>query len=62
VCAELGPLNLIMSFGVIGLLGLSYYLPANLKVKYNLLFLVATTLIIIILGKNAGAEFIYFQF
>jgi alginate O-acetyltransferase complex protein AlgI len=62
ISAEKGPLNLIMSFGVIGLLALSYKLPANLKFRNNLLFLVITTFIIIILGKNAGAEFIYFQF
>ncbi len=60
--AELGPLNLLMSFGVIGLLWLSYRLPANMKLKNNLAFLIATTLLILILGKNAGAEFIYFQF
>ncbi len=60
--AEKGPLNLIMSFFVIGLLGLSYKLPVNMKLKHNLLFLTVTTFIIIILGKNAGAEFIYFQF
>jgi alginate O-acetyltransferase complex protein AlgI len=60
--AELGPLNLLMSFGVIGLLALSYALPTNLKLKHNLLFLFVTTFLIIILGKNAGADFIYFQF
>lgn len=62
VSAGHGPLNLLMSFFVIGLLWLSYKLPTNLKLKNNLLFLIVTTLIIIILGKNAGAEFIYFQF
>ena len=59
---EKGPLNLLLSFFVIGLLALSYLLPANLKLKNNLLFLIVTTFIIFILGKNAGAEFIYFQF
>ena len=62
ISADLGPLNLVLSFGVIGLLGLSYYLPPNLKVKHSLAFLTITTFLIIILGKNAGAEFIYFQF
>lgn len=57
-----GPLNLALSLLVIGLLWLSYLLPANMKMKHSLLFLVVTTFIIIILGKNAGAEFIYFQF
>lgn len=60
--AEKGPFNLLLSFFVIGLLGLSYRLPANLKLRNNLAFLVITTVIIIILGKNEGAEFIYFQF
>jgi alginate O-acetyltransferase complex protein AlgI len=60
--AEKGPLNLLLSFGVIGLLYLSYALPANMKLKHNVLFLFVTTSIIILLGKNAGAEFIYFQF
>jgi len=57
-----GPLNFILSFFVLGLLWLSYLLPANLKMKHNLLFLAITTFIIIILGKNGEAEFIYFQF
>lgn len=57
-----GPLNLAMSFGVIGLLALSYKLPQNMKLKHNLLFIVLIAFLIIILGKNAGAEFIYFQF
>jgi alginate O-acetyltransferase complex protein AlgI len=62
LAAEKGPLNLFLSFFVIGLLALSYRLPANLKLKNSLLFLAVTTFIIFILGKNAGAEFIYFQF
>ena len=57
-----GLMNLLMTFFVIGLLLLSYLLPANLKMKHSLLFLVVTIFIIIILGKNAGTEFIYFQF
>jgi D-alanyl-lipoteichoic acid acyltransferase DltB (MBOAT superfamily) len=60
--AERGPLNLFMSFFVIGLLALSYKLPANMKLKRSLPFLIVTTFLIIILGKNAGADFIYFQF
>jgi len=62
LAAEKGPLNLILSFFVIGLLALSYWLPVNLKLKHSLLFLIITIFIIIILGKNGGAEFIYFQF
>ncbi len=57
-----GPMNLLVSFFVIGLLALSYLLPVNLKLRNNLLFLIVTSLIIIILGMNGEAEFIYFQF
>jgi len=57
-----GPLNLILSLLVIGLLWCSYLLPTNLKLKHNILFLAITTFIIIVLGKNGEAEFIYFQF
>lgn len=60
--ASIGPLNLLLSFLVIGLLAASTYLPSNLKMKHNFLFLAITTFIIIILGKNAGTQFIYFQF
>jgi len=57
-----GPLNLAMSFAVIGLLALSYILPKDMKLKHSLVFIVLIAFLIIILGKNAGAEFIYFQF
>jgi alginate O-acetyltransferase complex protein AlgI len=60
--AERGPLNLVMSFVVIGMLALSYKLPRDFKLKHNLAFIAVTTFLIIILGKNAGADFIYFQF
>ncbi len=62
ICAEKGPLNLALDFVAILLLCLSYYLPKNLKLRNNLLFLCVTTFIIIILGKNGLTEFIYFQF
>jgi len=62
ITLQKGPLNLLLTFFVIGLLALSYRLPANLKIRHNLLFLIVTTLIIIILGMNGEAEFIYFQF
>ncbi len=62
VCAEKGPLNLFMDFIAIFLLGISYYLPKNLKLKHNLLFLCIITFLIITLGKNGASEFIYFQF
>lgn len=62
LAAENGPLNLLLSFVAIGILWLSYRLPEDLKLKHNVPFLVATTFLIIIMGKYAGAEFIYFQF
>ncbi len=60
--ADKGPFNFLLDFVVIGLLALSYKLPVNLKLKHNLLFLTVITFLIIILGKNAAADFIYFQF
>ena len=62
ITAGRGPLNFIMSFVVVGLLALSYLLPANLKFKNNFLFLLVTTSLVLFLGKNAGSEFIYFKF
>lgn len=62
ITASKGPLNLMLDFLVVGLLFLSYKLPANLKLKNNLLFLTVTVFLIIILGKNAATDFIYFQF
>jgi len=62
ICAEKGPLNLVLSFVVIGLLFLSYLLPKNLKIKRNVLFLFTVVFLIVILGKNGSSEFIYFQF
>jgi len=57
-----GPFALLLSFASIGLLAISYRLPANMKLKNSLLFLVTTTILIIVFGKNGGADFIYFQF
>lgn len=60
--AGTGPLNMLLSFMLIGLLFFTYKLPASLKMKNNLAFLLATSFVIIILGKDVSAEFIYFQF
>jgi alginate O-acetyltransferase complex protein AlgI len=57
-----GPFSLLLDVFVIAILALSYLLPSSLIMKKNLLFLVVTTLVIIILGKDSKAEFIYFQF
>jgi len=62
ISAQKGPLNLFLSFGVIVILGCSYLLPKNLQMKNSALFIAFTTFIIILAGKDVGAEFIYFQF
>mgnify|MGYP003113499147 CR=1 FL=1 len=65
VCAEKGPLNLLISIFSILLLYLSYLLPKNLKFKkegHSILFITITILLIILIGINGEAEFIYFQF
>jgi alginate O-acetyltransferase complex protein AlgI len=62
LCGEKGPLNLFLSFAVIVVLFLSYYLPRDMKLKYSAAFLTITTFLIIILGKDVANEFIYFQF
>ena len=46
---------------LIGLLALSYRLPYDLRLRHPRRFIVAATLLIILLGSNGG-EFIYFQF
>jgi D-alanyl-lipoteichoic acid acyltransferase DltB (MBOAT superfamily) len=65
VCAEKRPLNLFLSFAVIFLLLVSYILPNDLELNTSIRYIsfnVITILIIIILGINGKAEFIYFQF
>jgi D-alanyl-lipoteichoic acid acyltransferase DltB (MBOAT superfamily) len=59
---NLGIFNFTLTFAAIGLLGLSYLLPRDLRLRRSLLFLLFTTIIILLLGRNAGNEFIYFQF
>ena len=60
--AGTGIFNLIFSFFIIGLFWLTYFLPQNLNFKNNSFFIIATTILIIILGKNGASEFIYFRF
>jgi D-alanyl-lipoteichoic acid acyltransferase DltB (MBOAT superfamily) len=65
IFAENGPLNFALSILVIGMLFLSYRLPKDLRFKHygsNLAFLVILIFLILILGKDATGEFIYFQF
>jgi alginate O-acetyltransferase complex protein AlgI len=60
--AQRGPLNLALSFVAIALLAVSYRLPTSLQIRWNATFLVATTFLIILLGPDGEAPFIYFQF
>jgi len=60
--AGTGVFNLIFSFFILGLFCLTYFLPKILNFKNNTVFIIATTLLIIILGKNGTNEFIYFRF
>lgn len=65
ICAEKGPLNLLISFVSIMLLYLSYLLPKDLVFKnegQSVLFITTTILLILLIGVNGKAEFIYFQF
>lgn len=62
ISAEKGPLNLLLSFVALGLLSLSYLLPKDLSIKRNTIFLFTILLLIVILGTNGSADFIYFQF
>jgi D-alanyl-lipoteichoic acid acyltransferase DltB (MBOAT superfamily) len=65
ICAYKGPLNLGISLLVIGLLGVSYLLPQDLKFKkYGTYLAVNVGLLyfILLLGVNGKNDFIYFQF
>ena len=65
ITANVGLLNLIISFAVILLLFLSYLLPKNLnfqKERSHMLLIIITILLIFLIGINGKAEFIYFQF
>lgn len=65
LCAEKGVFNLVLSVFVIFLLGLSYFLPKNLRFKrfsQYLVFNFSMLVILIILAVNEKTEFIYFQF
>jgi alginate O-acetyltransferase complex protein AlgI len=59
---ENGLLNFVLLAISMGIFFLSGLLPRNLKLRYNLLFLLITSFLILFLGKNSSNEFIYFQF
>ena len=59
LCAEKGPLNLLLSFAVI----LCYYFIYRLyKTRFTLVYSILTFFLIIILSKDVAYTFIYFQF
>jgi D-alanyl-lipoteichoic acid acyltransferase DltB (MBOAT superfamily) len=62
VATKLGILSLGMCFFSIILLLMSYTLPRKLDVKYRTLFFIGTTILILAIGTNENANFIYFQF
>lgn len=60
-----GPFNLVLSFMVVLLLMLAYFLPLSMKfksLKANICFLTVAIFLLFILSKDAQGEFIYFQF
>ncbi len=57
-----GLFNFGMSLLAIGLLLSSYLLPKDLKIRYNLAFLLTVGLVILLFGKGGQSDFIYFQF
>jgi alginate O-acetyltransferase complex protein AlgI len=61
--AQKGPVNLIVSVLAIALAYIfSKSIPRDFRYKYDFMFLLVMTLMIIILSNNATGEFIYFQF
>ncbi|MES1159964.1 MAG: MBOAT family O-acyltransferase [Bacteroidota bacterium] len=59
LCAEKGPLNLLISFAV---LGSFYFINKLYQSKFNFLFSFVAFFSIIILSKDVSHTFIYFQF
>jgi alginate O-acetyltransferase complex protein AlgI len=59
LCAEKGPLNLVLSFFV---LFLFYFLNKLYKSKWGFMFSLLAFFLLIILGKDGSKTFIYFQF
>ncbi len=62
VCANKGPFNLVLSFLSVLLWAVIRMPGENAGASKNVGFLVLITFLIIILGNNGTAEFIYFQF
>lgn len=62
VMAFNGPFNFALSLLAIGLLLGTYLLPKDLKLRYNLAFLVSVGIVVLLMGKGGSSDFIYFQF
>ena len=65
LCAGMGPLHFLFCWIAVGLLAISYLVPADCKIKSRraqLLFAILFILAIIFFGMPSGGEFIYFQF
>ena len=62
ICAEKGPLNLLLTFVCVILWAIISLPKENVSPKHNIAFLLSITFLIVILGRNEGGAFIYFQF
>ena len=62
ITANKGPLNLLISLLAIAFLLASRRIPGYLEKKGSLALVVVSTFLIILLGTNGSAQFIYFQF
>jgi alginate O-acetyltransferase complex protein AlgI len=62
VMAFNGAFNFAVSLLVLGLFLFSGLLPKDLKMRYNLAFLMVTGMLILLFGKGGHHDFIYFQF
>jgi D-alanyl-lipoteichoic acid acyltransferase DltB (MBOAT superfamily) len=62
LCAQKGPLNLALSILVLIMLFISYKIPEKLKHLSLVTYSSVLIFLILVLGENGAAEFIYFQF
>jgi alginate O-acetyltransferase complex protein AlgI len=62
LCVGKGPLNLVVTFVVLLLWGIIRLPKENTSYTRNVMFLGMITFLIIIFGRNAESNFIYFQF
>ncbi|MEO8582376.1 MAG: MBOAT family O-acyltransferase [Flavitalea sp.] len=62
ITANKGPYNLVLCFGALLLLYVMQNIPTNIYKTNTITSWVCACLLLIILGKNNAAQFIYFQF